>query len=210
MSDDNLILFPKKSNNSISMSDAEAKWMISGTLLVVLTVAIGINASLFSPRSAQDIAANNGQTQTFGNRSIASTQPLFRVSWEKKAFEILDKAGARDIASAGEKPSVFDKFAIGTLEGHYSIRKIDGKISEIQLSDSEESRPKSLINREEFLQKNLALFSDSAKQVKPIHVEDNAERVIERFQLKGDQGQDLGVVQILLDKDQNLLSMTVQ
>lgn len=211
MSDENLLLFPKKRNNSITMSESKTKLILSSSLALILAVAIGVNATLFSQNPSQnstEMAASSDKNSNF--RSIASTQPLFRESWEKKAFEILERSKARDLASVGEKPSIFDKFAFGTLEGHYSIRKLDGKITEIQFADDGEKRPKSLLKREEFIKKNLSLFSDRATSVNKILAENNDERVIEQYQLKGQSGQDLEVVQILLDKDQNLLSMTVQ
>ncbi len=211
MSDDNLILFPKKSKPNITMSESEAKWMVAGSLLVVLTVAIGINSTLFSQRVNTETTTTVAEAQTSStSRAPASINPLFRVSWEKKAFEVLKKTKARDLANVGEKPSVFDTFAIGTLEGNYNIRKIDGRISEIQFSQNPNSQPKSLRQRQQFLSKNLSLFAADARSVEKIHIEENADRLIERFQLKSAQGQDLGTVQVLLDKDQNLLSMTVQ
>lgn len=211
MSNDNLILFPKKSKPTISMSNAEAKWMVSGSLLVVLTLALGVNSALFAQQNQpKQAVVTDLQDSSVSGRSIASTNPIFRVSWEKRAFEVLEKAKARDLANVGKKPSIFDKFAFGTLEGHYSVRKVDGLIREIQFDHGEDSRPKSLFQRQDFLKKNLALFSDKAQAVEAKHVEDNEERTIERFNLLGQQGETLGVVQVLLDKNQNLLSMTVQ
>ncbi len=211
MSDDNLILFPKKSTSNIMMSESEAKWMVAGSLLVVLTVAIGINSTLFASKiNPQQVAGEAQALIATGSRAPASINPLFRVSWEKKAFEVLKDTKARDLANVGEKPSVFDSFAIGTLEGHYNIRKIDGKIAEVQFAQNENNQPKSLLERQQFLSQNLGLFSDQAKSVEQVHVEENADRLIERFRLMGAEGQDLGTVQVLLDKDQNLLSMTVQ
>jgi hypothetical protein len=211
MSDDNLLLFPKKSTPNISMSDSEAKWMVAGSLLVVLTVAIGINATLFSggaDLNSRGLASQ--EVSVAGSRAPASINPLFRVSWEKKAFEVLANTQARELANVGQKPSVFDKFAIGTLEGHYDVRKTNGKIAEIQFSYKPESQPKVLQERHQFLKQNLGLFSDQAQSVEFVHVEENMDRTIERFRLMGAGGQDLGMVQVLLDQDQNLLSMTVQ
>ena len=210
MSDDNLILFPKKSKPVVSMSNTDAKWMLAGSLLVVLTLALGVNSALFSQNQSQSREVASAETPSFGGRAPASINPIFRVSWEKRAFEVLSKSSARDLANVGQKPSVFDKFAFGTLEGHYSVRKIDGKIAEIQYSHGETSQPKVLLKRKQFIQNNLALFAENASAVEQTHIENNGEKVIERFQLKSANGEDLSLVQVLLDKDQNLLSMTVQ
>lgn len=211
MSDDNLILFPKKSTSTISMSNSEAKWMVAGSLLVVLTMALGVNSSLFSQnQSSGRQVASTEAAPPFGSRAPASINPIFRVSWEKRAFEVLAKTNSRELANVGKKPSVFDRFAFGTLEGNYSVRKVNGKIAEVQYSQGEASQPKTLLERKSFLKNNLSLFADNAVDVEQVHVESNGDRVIERFQLKSSKGEDLSIVQVLLDKDQNLLSMTVQ
>lgn len=211
MSDDNLILFPKKSTTNITMSNAEAKWMVAGSLLVVLTMALGVNSALFSKNQSPDrTVASVEAPPSFGVRAPASINPLFRVSWEKRAFEVLAHTQSRELANVGKKPSVFDSFTFGTLEGNYSVRKINGMIAEIQYSHGESSEPKTLLQREKFIKSNLALFAEKATEVEQVHVENNGERMIERFQLKSATGEPLNMVQVLLDKNQNLLSMTVQ
>ena len=78
----------------------------------------------------------------------------------------------------------------------------DGKITEVRLEESGQVDPKILPQREEFLNKNLSLFSDQAKLVRKIHVEDNGEVFIEKFELQDEQGKGLGQVQLLLDKSE--------
>ena len=208
MSNDNLILFPKKRTPNIEMSESEAKWMVAGSLLVVLTLAIGINSTLFSSK-ADTQAVMAGQSNGSG-RSFASVPQRVGVNWEKKAFKVLSETDRRGLASVGEKPSVFDKFAIGTLEGHYNIRKVDGKIAEIQFAENPNSQPKNLLGTEQFIKQHLNLFADQAQSIEQVFSEANADLMIERFRLLSAEGQDLGLVQVLLDKDQKLLSMTVQ
>lgn len=209
MSNDNLILFPNKSTSNISMSENEAKWMIAGSLLLVLTMAIGVNASLFSssPQQAPMMAEASASQ---GSRVIASINPIFRVSWEKKAFEVLKETKARDLATVGKKPSVFDNFAFATLDGHYTIRKVEGKILEVQFAEAPESLPKALKKRHRFLMENLKLFSDQATAVEQVQSLENDERFVEKYVMKSQAGQDLGQIEILLDKDHNLLSMIVR
>lgn len=208
MSKDNLILFPKKSTPSISMTNAEAKWMVSGSLMVILTLALGVNSSLFSQKQQGRGLAS--KTPLNSSRSIASINPIFRVSWEKKAFEVLESSQARDLANVGRSASPYEHFAFGDLEGRYHIRKVDGKITEIRLSEGVSAQPKLLLQREEFINSHLGLFSTQAQGVKKVHVENNQDRLIERFQLIDSSGQDVGLVQLLLNKEHGLLSMTVQ
>ena len=166
MSKDNLILFPKKSKPTISMTNSEAKWMVSGSLLVILTIALGINATLFS-QSQGGLKTMAGEPASSA-RSIASINPIFRVSWEKKAFQVLENTQEREIANVGQKPSAYDSFAFGALEGKYQIRKIDGLISEVQFSQEAQGAPKALLERESFLNSNIALFSPDAHRAERV------------------------------------------
>lgn len=210
MSDDNLILFPKKSKPEITMSNQEAKWMITGSLFMVLLVALGFNAALFSKNGPNTTVAEQNGDMPQAGRAIASINPIFKVSWEKRAFEVLQDSQARDLANIGSAPGPFEKFAFGELKGFYSIRKVDGKIKEIRFSELEDSQPKKMEETQSFLGHNLSLFSDDAASVEKVHSETNDSITLERFQLKGKSGQDLGTVQVLLDGNSNLLSMTVQ
>ncbi len=210
MSKDNLILFPNKRKSKVSMTQSEAKWMLAGSLMVILVMAIGVNSALFAEKQAAQSKAVAGEATSANSRSIASINPIFKVSWEKRAFEVLEKSKARDLANVGKKPTVFDNFAFGALEGDYLIRKIDGRIAEVQFTADEQRRPKALLERKKFLTKNLGLFSKQAEKIEPIHVENNSDRMIEKFRMIDGQGQAVGTVQVLLDENQNLLSMTVQ
>lgn len=209
MSNDNLILFPKESKPTRSMTNRfRAKWVILGSLLLILVTAVGVNAALFSLKS-QSTDSAVAQSQTSG-RSVASINPIFKDSWEKKAFQVLENTSERELASIGETPSSLDQVEYGDLEGKYQIRKVDGKISEIRFNQTSDLKPTTFLKRDEFLNNNLALFSQSATKVQKIHVEDNSEVLIEKFELLNGEGQGLGTIQVLLDKNQNLLSMTIQ
>ena len=204
MSKDNLILFPKKSKSiDMSISESEVKWMISGSLLVVLCLAIGINSTLFAPSTQLASPVSEG-------RSIASINPIFKISWEKKAFEVLQSSDTRDLAHVGKKPSAFDEFAFGSLGGKYSIRMEEGQIAEIQFAQTQDAKPKYIRDREKFLNSHLAFFSKEAKEAQKVFQETRDGQIVERFQLKSAEGQDLGVVQLLLDQNNNLISMTAQ
>ncbi|MCJ8277181.1 MAG: hypothetical protein MJK18_10100 [Bdellovibrionales bacterium] len=203
MSKDNLILFPKKSNSIISMTENEVKWMISASLLVILTLAVGINSTLFAP------SADNPQIQA-GSRSIASVNPLVKVAWEKRAFEVLSETQTRDLAHVGKKPSAFDDLAFGALEGNYSIRLQQGTIAEINFASESNHKPKHIMERGAFVSSNLALFSKDSRTADRVHHEVGSESIHERFKLKNQSGQDLGVVDVVSDINNNLISMKVQ
>ncbi len=207
MSKDNLILFPKKSTPIISMTRNEAKWMLSGSLLIVLTLAVGVNRALFSQGPDMPSAQASQQIQ---ERSIASINPIFKVSWEKKAFEVLKQAKTRDIATVGKLASPFENLAFGFFEGQYQVRETNGKISEIRFSENDSLKPKLLLDRHSFFAQNLALFSKEASKAIQIQTVDNNDLLLEKYKILGKQGQDLSTVLVLMDKQQNLLSMTVQ
>ena len=189
------------------MSQNEAKLMLSGSLLVVLVLAVGINASLFT---SNNHSRQGSGASAPGERSIASINPIFRISWEKKAFEVLEHTQERDLANVGKLPSPMDHFRFGTLEGLYNIRKVDGKISEVQFFEQDGNEAKRLVERKTYLDQHIAFFSDQAQSVKKIHEQNNQQRLVEKYQMLDSKGETLGTIQVLLDQDQKLLSMTVQ
>jgi len=207
MSKDNLILFPKKSRPIICMTRNEAKWMLSGSLLIVLTLAVGVNRALFS--QGPDLLSPQA-AQHFQERSIASINPIFRVSWEKKAFEVLKDTKTRDLASIGRQASSFENLAFGFFEGQYQVREANGKISEIRFSNADSLKPKLFLDRKSFFAQNLSLFSKEASEAIQVQSVDNNDLLLEKYRILDKKGQDLSTVLVLMDKDQNLLSMTVQ
>lgn len=189
------------------MTRNEAKWMLSGSLLIVLTLAVGVNRALFS--QGQDMHSPQSPQQ-IQERSIASINPIFRVSWEKKAFEVLKETKTRDLATVGKQASPFENLAFGFFEGQYQVREANGKISEIRLSNNDSLKPKLLLDRKGFFAQNLSLFSKEASEAIQVQTVDNNELLLEKYKILDKQGQDLSTVLVLMDKKQNLLSMTVQ
>lgn len=208
MSKDNLILFPKKNKtNIVNMTRHELKWMISGSLFLMLFVAVGLNHAILSPQSSDSMEGVAALPEE--NRAIASINPIFKVSWEEKAFEVLSKTPQRELANVGERASAVDQFTFGFLKGQYQVREVDGHIRQIQFFDQGQGEPRLISDRQGFLAKHLGLFSDQAAQAIQTQVVDNDDRRLESYLIQDSQGQDLSTVQILLDQDQNLLSMTV-
>lgn len=209
MSNDNLILSSKESKPTDSMAKSmRMKLLISGSLVVILAAAISVNANLFSQDSQTlNQSAVNIQNQ---GRSVASVNPIFKDSWEKKAFQVLENTKERELASVGTTPSPLDQVTYGDLEGKYFIRKVDGKITEISFKKDNEAKPTAILQTDAFLNHNLALFSNEATKAQKFHVEENDQVVIEKYELVNEEGEGLGNIQVLLDKNQNLLSMTVQ
>lgn len=189
------------------MTRNEAKWMLSGSLLIVLTLAVGVNRALFS--QGEQIQGQQA-SQAIQERSIASINPIFRVSWEKKAFEVLKETKTRDLANVGKQASPFEDLAFGFFEGHYQVRESNGKISEIRYSENDSLKPKPLLDRKGFFAQNLSLFSKDASEAIQVQTVDNNMLLLETYKILDQKGQDLSTVFVLLDKEQNLLSMTVQ
>ncbi|MCB0377693.1 MAG: hypothetical protein KDD33_04310 [Bdellovibrionales bacterium] len=204
MSNDNLILFPKKSNSSISMSDKEIKWMISGTLALMLVLSVGINSTLLSARGGE-----SKMTRTH-DRGIASIEPIVKVSWENRAFEVLDQSDERDLASIGQNPSLYDQLAFGTLEGKYTLRMEEGFVRQAEFSASTENKPTRIKDSASFVKRHLALFGKQVASAQKVHEETNGQLQIERFRLTDSSGQDQGLIQLIKDDANRLISMTVQ
>ena len=206
MSKDNLIFFPKKSKRKIDMTNSEAKWMTSGSLLLVLTMAAGINSSLFSQKAqTQTKKALASKTQN-QSRSIASIRPVFKVSWEKKAFETLKNSRGKDLTGVGESPNSYDHFTFGDLGGKYQVHEQAGRVTEVQLAD-QNLEPKTLEHTQSFLEQNLSLFSGQASKIKKINAKKDSNGFLEDYQLLSDLDQSLGRVHVLLDENKNLISI---
>lgn len=188
------------------MTKNEAKFMLTGTLLVVLTLAVGINAALFNGTSTERTVAS----ASVGSRSIASINPIFKVSWEKRAFEVLEESSSQDLAQVGQKPDSIEKLSFGFLKGHYDISQANGVVAKIQFNESDNELASQLDQPLNFISKNLTLFSKDARKAVRVHSQKEGDNQIERFALKGSSNQDLGMVQVLRDKNNRLLSMTVQ
>jgi hypothetical protein len=208
MSKDNLILFPEKRKSIISMTRNEAKLMLSGSLFLILTLALGINGVIFSQNSAS--LAQKSSPESAQDRSLASINPIFKVSWEKRAFEVLAESDSRELASVSKPISVLDELSLGFFEGNYQVKDIDGKISQIQFFNQADAQPKKLSDRQAFFSQHLSLFADKAQRVVKMHVVDNNDILLEKYSVQDAKGQDLSTIQVLMDKNNNLISMTVQ
>ena len=201
MSKDNLLFFPKKSTSIIGMTENEVKWSIVGSLALILALSLGLNSAIFQ----QEMAGEEPQA----GRRLASISPIFSISWEKKAKDVLETANPRDLASIGRNPSPFDKLSFGLLEGKYAIMLKQGKVSQIEFANKGEDRPKFVNNRENFIAQYRNLIAPDSSQITKIYEEANGQVQLERYKLIGAKGQDLGLVQFVLDDQERLISMTV-
>jgi hypothetical protein len=86
---------------------------------------------------------------------------------------------------------------------------MNGRVAQVLFAERDGQKPKLFKDRSEFFADHLDLFSSSAQKAVRTHVEENDQMIIEKYSLVDSQGQDLGTVQVLMDREQNLLSMTV-
>ncbi len=200
----NLLFARKISNDKTSMMSLSLKLKLTIALLTALLCVLSLNSLILKPQGTMLGQNNDDQASRF----IASAIPKGPVSWEKKAFEVLKQSNERDLASVGQAPSALDHLVFGELEGKYLVRKVEGEIFEIRYFEDGGESPQTIESREKFLSHNLKLISPSAHKVRQIHHEDNAEVIVERYELTDANGKGLGIIQFLLDQDQNLLAMT--
>ena len=87
----------------------------------------------------------------------------------------------------------------------------NGKVMEIH-SINPYLKSKNIPDRKSFLERNLGFFSDKASRVRIMNGQNNTgnETLEEKFQILSDSSQNLGHIQILLDENQNLISMKVE
>ena len=184
------------------MTENEVKWSITGSLVLILALSLGLNSAIFQ----QEKGAVAGESQ---GRKLASISPIFSISWEKKAKDVLQKADPRDLASIGRNPSPFDKLSFGVLEGKYAIMMKQGAVSQIEFANKGQDRPKFVNNRKDFIMQYKKLIAPESSHVTKVYGEANGHVFLEKYRLESAQGQDLGLVQFVLDDQERLISMTV-
>ena len=160
-----------------------------------------------------DILANRAEVQTTaadenqGGRGIASVRPLGQISWENRAFEVLESSGSRDVSSVGLQASPLDALALGSLEGRYAVKlKSNGQLAKV----SSKSGKTEIKNRLGFLNQHRSLLGKDVQSVRQVFADQYEGTSLESFDLIAKDGQTVGSVELKIDDEDQLLSMSVQ
>jgi hypothetical protein len=181
----------------------QAKIAISTSILSVVVIATLANNNLMSKVTAQSASA--------GNRAIASV-PTGTTDLEDHLVKELSKKTLSDSTGVGHSPSSLESLAFGLLEGKYSIRLQNGKISELffsQNSKDQGTAPKQIDNPEKFLDAHRELLPVAFdKSLKVLHQAKDG-GVTETYELVNRVSLPVAKVEFKLDAGGGLLGMRV-
>ncbi len=178
-------------------------------LLWSLTSMVGTMAFVLSFNILMTSQETNNSTNSHLLRNMASVEDNIPSSQIAKRF-VANLSNSK--ATFGKKPSIFDKFRFGFLEGKYSVRLDEGKLAEIEfaLSSMHGDRPKYITDKEEFFAKYQDLFD--LKDYKRSVIKNTistTDEVVETYELLNSTSVALAEVQFQTDVFGRLLRMKV-
>ena len=201
---DNLLLPINKSISKL-MDKTRLKWSGIGVLSFVVVGATSLNVFLSGA-----ISQNVANIEQGSSRAPASLQTdTFGTAWEQKALASLENNRLRDLASVGATPSLLDRLTFSTLKGRYRLRTIDGRLKAIELPADKNNGIRLDRPVRGFVTEFLPLLASEAEAVENYQSIDNGTRSIEKLNLIGQEGEVLAQVEILLDQNKTLLSLSV-
>lgn len=178
-------------------------------LLWSLTSMVGTMAFVLSFNILMTSQETNNSTNSHLLRNMASVHGDIPSSQIAKRF-VANLSNSK--VTFGKKPSIFDKFRFGFLEGKYSVRLDKGKLAEIEfaLSSMHGDRPKYITDKEEFFAKYQDLFD--LKDYKRSVIKNTistTDEVVETYELLNSTSVALAEVQFQTDVFGRLLRMKV-
>lgn len=179
-----------------------AKVALSTSLLSIVILVTLANNSLMK-------SVSGDESSTGGGRGIASVSSTIDES--EGSRQLVQDLAARDLSAAakvGRKPSAIEKLAFEVLEGKYAVRLDDGKISEIEFSNSTDL-PKPVGALMAFLESHRDLMpADFAKRVK-VDRQDEGSQTTETYQLVNNLSMPVAKVLLRMDNAGRVLAMRV-
>lgn len=218
MANDNLIDLSQRRTTTVEKSrlrdlkmriDVEqAKILVSTSLISVLFLATFANRAVLS--TSPDVTVADSGRMELSSRGPASVR-TGASDWEDEIASRLSKASLKETASIGQAPSPLEQLRLGFLEGRYAVRAENGKIREIQLSDSRDTGGalKHVTNRSLFLEQHRQLLPvefDRSVKVASSHTDKD---FFESYELINRAAMPLGRVEFHMDTAGGLLGMKV-
>lgn len=179
-----------------------AKIAVSTSLLSIVILVTLANNSLLSNKT-------NEQTSS-GSRSIASVS-TGTSEMEDRLVAKLSQLDVNSEATLGRKPSSLEKLTLGQLEGKYAVRLQDGKLRELEFSESasHEDRPKYVVDREKFLNSNRELLPVAFDKTMKVESEQTDAGSLEVYQLINEFSMPVAQVEFRMDPAGRMLGMRV-
>lgn len=197
----NVVQFPKEyKQDTIEVDGKDMKLAITSTLLIVFAIAIGINATIFSPMP------------TSTGRGIASVNPNEDYSFEIKVKKTLKNLGKADLKESGSQPSKLDELTFGFLKGKYSIDMMGGDIKRIKLTET----PNEILGATfipestSFLQKYAKLFAKRSASISKLKVNYTNGTKVENFAIYDKRGKQLVDLNLVTDEDNRFVELAVK
>lgn len=207
---DNVIPFPQErvrraKPQRVMVFDLEnKKMMVSASLLSFLFLVSIVNSTMIS--SSKQAVVIDGR----GIASVESVNGLSRnTDWEHHlADELAGKPYQRGLASIARKPTAEDDLLMGLLQGKYSVKFNNGKLKEIQFSNSPDIEPR-FVQQDQFFKKYKEMMPDYETTQK-VSVEKKGGQTLEVYQLIGKNQTPKASVVMTLDSKGRLLTMQVE
>lgn len=218
--DNNVIEFPAdkvqqkrtqeapSTSSPVSFEIEKKRLLLSGSIVSLLFIASIINTSLLNgPANSTDRSAGRSIASVDGSAHFQRDE-----DYERKLARQLSQHSARAPASLGTPPSAVDKLRFGFLEGKYAVRFANGKVREIEFTDSANAsdEPRYLTDRAKFLSEYKGLLSVPFATAKSQTREIENKKVHETYKLFGDGLRPVGVAIFEMDIYGRLLSMKVE
>lgn len=208
----NVIPFPQrgKQRSLRALYIERNRVVIVAALLSILVVVIFANNKILTPD--RFIAS----VQNSQERGIASVRPfeLYRnTKWEHEMAKKLSLSPmSRDVASIGKNPSALEEFQFGLLEGKYALQLKDEKIYRIEFTEDEKSedRPKYVVDRLDFIEKNKSIFPVAFSSLKKVGDIVTKNEIHETYGLYDDSNRQVGTIFFKLDSFGRLISLSVE
>ncbi len=188
------------------------KVAVSTSLLSIVVLVTLANNNMMNKLTNPQVEMGS---VTQGSRGIASvgetTYAMPAVENLRERAEIVQELSKRSLsaaASVGREPSSLEKLAFGVLEGKYAVRLHDGKLQEIEFTESvSHDQAKRLENLTAFLDSQRSLLPEFERTMKA-QSESEAKNV-ETFQLLNQVSMPVAKVQFQLDDEGRMLGMRV-
>lgn len=201
MSDNKVVQFPKRfKSETVEVSESDMKITVISTLVIVFSLVVGINATIFNPI----------QRTSFG-RGIASVNKE-DASFEIKVKKSLRKMGKAELKESGIKPTKLDELTFGFLKGKYKIDTIDGKVKSIKLGESPNEILAATFMDESssFLQRYATLFSKKSASIELVKVNYVNGTKVENFNIFDRKGKKIVNLDLVTDESSRFVELAVK
>ncbi len=200
----------KSKNLKLRLDMEQAKIVVSTSLISVVLLVTLANNAMFETKPSTAHAVTMASTTENCDRCIASVS-TGTSDGEDRVVKQVASVSLNETATKGHKPSEIETLAYGLLEGKYSLRTENGKLSELQFTQDAAANelPKTITDRAAFLTEHRMMLSVGFDHVIKVSESNQDGKKVETYELQNAMGMPLARVDFQLDQDNRLLSMRV-